>query len=341
MKPTVKTNLKLTTLFFLFALVVITSCKDDDPVPAEATIEVTSDQLIDGVYRGVLGATDQKGKLTLHLAGDVPAGIKSLQIRRTNINDGVTHSDIVAEFDALEGDKEFDIEFIYNVQVTDIDAESMLTADLIDKRDRGMTTDLASVKAYWPLDSSPKLFLDSDMEPGVGEFTYFLTIASAGTDLSGKPKIDPQTTGRVDLAANGQYNNVHLIFDYDLTLKGGEPVGSFLCSPHYATTSNNELVESFSVKHNTLIKIIPYNSLTAEEVNQLNNIGPNDTALLVNLFDKYQPGSTNERATFNGAQGNAAFVLFKTHNGKIGLIKNYDLSEQFEATLEFDLWMML
>ncbi|GCC52065.1 hypothetical protein SanaruYs_22970 [Chryseotalea sanaruensis] len=320
-------------------------CKDDDTVPAEATLEASSDQLVNGIYRGVVGATDNKGKLTIHLEGIVPAGIKSLEIIRNYNNDAGPQTSVEGIYEGLVNKKEIDLDFVYTVQRFDIEAETELKAVVIDNRDREVILNLAQVEAFWPLDLTSNVTLDSDTEEGIQNYAYYMTVLNAGNELDGKPKIDPQATNVVSLELDGIYNKVHLIYDYDIALKGvglgAAPVGSYLCSPFQASTSNPDLVTEFTVKNQTVLKIITYSSLTDAEKAQLENIGVNDVALLMGLYDNYQPSATTERVTFNGAQGDEAFVLFKTNQGKIGLIKDYEITEGSEASIKFDFWIML
>jgi hypothetical protein len=341
MKSTEKMKRALKLLLYGLLIVVVAGCKDDDPIPAEATLESSSDQLVNGVYKGVIGATDHKGRLTIHIEGAVPAGVKSLQIVRNYLNEGGPQANTIGDFNGLADEQEIDMDFVYPVQVSDLQAETQLVAVLIDNRDRELTIELAQVRAYWPLDLTSSMILDSDTEPGVENYTHYLTIQNMGNEANGLPKIDPQSTNMVSLDASDEYSKVQLIYDYDVSLKGGVPVGSYLCSPFHATTSNPDLVDFFTIKNQTVLKIIPYASLTSVENTQLENIGANDVAFLMTLFDKYQPGVTTERVTFNGAQGDIAFVLFKTYNGKIGLIKDHELTEETSASIQFDFWIML
>jgi hypothetical protein len=334
--------MKRTLRLLVYALLIclVGSCTGDNPGPAPATLEVSSDQLVNGIYRGVVGATDHRGKLTIHLEGVVPAGIKSLEIIKNYLNDAGPQTAIESVYDELLNKKEIDLDFVYTVQTTDFQAETILKAVLTDNQNREVILDLAQVDAFWPLDLTSSVTLDSDIQPGIHNYTHYLTVKNVGNELSGLPKIDPQSANIVTLEATGAYNIVHLVYDYDLTESDGSPIGSYLCSPFQASTSNPGLVQDFTIKNQTILKIIPNASLTSAENNQLANIGALDVAFLMGLFDKYQTDVTTQRVNLNGVQGDA-FVLFKTYQGKIGLIKNYEISEGSEASIHFDFWIML
>jgi hypothetical protein len=342
MKSTEKMKQGLKVLFILITIVILSSCKNDgDPIPAEATLEFSSAQLVNGVFRGVIGTTDPEGKIAIQLEGSAPAGIKSLTVVRNYLNDVGPQTHTIADFDELTDETEFDISVSYTVGTSDLSAETVLKAILIDNRDRELVVDLAQIDAYWPLDGASSISLDSDTEPGIDDYTYFLAINKIGNGPTGIPTIDPQGTSLSSVVAGNQSSKVHLVYDFDLTPKGGSPTGSYLCSPNHAATSNPELVEDFSTKHSTVLKVITYSALTLAEATKLSNIGPNDVAFLIDLYDRYQPGINTQRVTFNGAQGDVAFVLFKTDDGKIGLIKEHEITEGVEARIYFDLWMML
>jgi hypothetical protein len=325
-------------LLVCIALVML-NCKKDDPKPQPPSLEVSSEKIIDGKFRGVIGSAEY-GKLPIHFEGIIPAGLQKLEIIKEFVADGQPSFTVVKSFDnsgIVETTIAYDYDYI--LVNADVIAGGVLKAKLTDNNNESVEVEIAEIEAYWTLDSNGGIYLDSDTEQGVENYNYYLFVDEIGSGLSG-PSIEVQASGPVGIQSSGNFNEVHVIFDYDLTQKGGSPVGSYLCSPHEAATSNPALVDFFTVKNRTVLKIITYSSLTQSEKNTLNNLQNEDVLFLIDLFNKYQPTSTSERVTFNGAQGDVAFVLLKTVDGKIGVIKNYQLNEGVEATIVFGLWMM-
>ncbi len=323
---------------FLFAfalLVLVFGCRKDDPQPTAPTMEVSSDQIIDGKYRGVVGS----GSLTIELEGQAPMGIKSIVIVKENLSGEIVITNQLASFDDSDfPGNTFAFDFEYELEAMDTYNDATLYAILTDKNDEVVSVEITDVEAYWSLESG-KIYMDSDTKTEMGDFNYYLALNSLGASLNG-PSLEIEIANPSALAGEHNHDEVHLIFDYDLALKGGEPIGSYLASPHQIATSNPPLVSSFPVKNQTIVKIITYASLTAAEQAAVKAIDGNDVLLLVDLFAKYQPASTSQRVTFNGAQGDIAFVLFQTAAGKIGLITDYELDEGSNATLQSDVWVM-
>jgi stage V sporulation protein SpoVS len=325
------------SLLVLLTGFVALSCKDDDLVPGAPSLEFSAPQLVNGVFRGVIGATDQRGKLQIEMEGSVPGGIKSLQVVRDYVNEQGPQSVTEIAYIGMTGETNFAESFTYPVSASDLNAATVLKVVIVDNQNRKLEQELAKVEAYWPLDFSDAVSLVADKQVAVGSDFHFLLV----TNFPGTVGISARGSSASGVSSNGSFDKVHLVFEYDnLVVKDGVPMGPYLCSPNRMQTLNPLLVQNFPVRNMTIIKLIHYSEVTEQEKNQLGEISKNDVAFLINMFNKYQPDATTERIVFGDVTEQEAFLMFKTADGKIGVIKDYEVSDGSDVELTFDLWMM-
>jgi hypothetical protein len=309
MKKTISTVLMALIAFVLF------NCGKDDPKPGSPTLTVEVEQTLEeGIFKGVVGSPDN-GKLNFHFEGKTPAGFESLTLKRYK---NELNGQIIALIENTEiSGKNISYDLEYELTGEDVcTCKVTFVAELKDSKGNVKTLDVVTIDAHWPLFTDNVVALTNDNDGGLGNgLDYFLSIKFISTNNLTGPDYETIGVSLNDLASNGGYSNVHLLFNRVDT--------HHFISPNAANENSyidKELVNPFSSRKATLVKIATTSSLGVKTQSILQNLDEYSAFSMIELFDNLSADESPEMATLGELGGKV--VMLKLADGRICLIDN-------------------